>query len=398
MALKARKLAGNNGGSESNIDWKAINDQVEEGTQGGRISLVVDLGMHKEEMALGEKGQTGFVYEEDAEAWLKQMKAKYKGSKAFKDGACPDIQDADEVTIEKNTKTIILNDDGSWEVSEDEPAFIVALNEFGGEREYQELAIFADLTENRVDYGGDIGDKPFRIMLNGQWQGEVKGFPLKKSKPATEGGKWTVKSNSKLAELANATRLKEELLGVDLEEADWSLLAGKALNIPIVKEGDEGQWIKAGRCVALKVKKGKVEEVEDLDSEALVISFDDCTVDILREACLRKSIIDKIKKATDYAGSEIESAILALEAEYKAKAKAKSEDGEGEAPKGKKPKPKPTKPVDNEGDDEGEGDDDDVEVENPKVKPVKKPAKPKPKPTDDEGEGEGEGDGNDWSE
>ena len=325
--FKARGLKGGNSNAQSNVDWKAIHDQVDEGTQGARISVIVDLGMHKETMALGDKGQTGFLTQEDAEQWIEEMKKTY-GEKhsVFKSGD-PDIEDAEDVEVGKYAKTIQLEEDGTWEVVDESPEFIIEANEYGGEREYQELAMFADLTENPVDYGEDIGTKAFRVMLNRRWMGEVNGFQLKKSKPAQKDGVWTIKGNTKLAELVSATGHKD-LLECDLEDADWSEMLGEAFNITIEKSGDDGQYLNIGKCVALKKKKGVLEDVEDLEQDAILLTFDDVTVEELELAHIRGDIIKKIKKASDYKGSQMQKAIEEFEARQKAKAKPAPKDSD----------------------------------------------------------------------
>lgn len=351
--LKARNVKGNTGG-ESSIDWKAINDQVEEGTQGGRISVMIDLGMHTEGKAFSNKGQTGFLTEEDAEQWISEMKKAYgEKHEVFKNGDL-DVDDADDVDIKDRTKTIQLEDDGTWVVVKDDPEYIVEANEFGGDKEYQELAILADLTENYVSYGEEIGEKQFRVLLNKSFKGEIKGFQLKPSPPATKDGVWTVKGNTKLNELATATGHKE-LLAVPLEDADWSEMLGEGLNITIEKSGDEGQWLNVGKCVALKKKKDKetgvvsVEEIDELDIEPVLITFDDVTVEDLENAHIRYDIIKKIKKANDYEGSQMQKAIEEFEKRQKAKFNAKSksnseDDAEDDEPKQKRKVNKVEKP------------------------------------------------------
>lgn len=381
--FKARGLKGGNSGG-SNVDWKAIHDQVDEGTHGARISVMIDLGMHKEGMALGGKGQTGFLTMEDAEQWLEEAKKTY-GSKhaVFKDGD-PEIEDADEVELDDKIKTLVLEEDGSWTVTDEAPEYVVQANEYGGEREYQELAIFADLTENPVDYGEEIGVKPFRVMLNRRWMQEINGFQLKKSPPAKKGDPWTVKGNTKLAELATATGHKD-LLEVDLEDADWSEILGEAFNLAIEKSGDEGQYLNIGKCVSVKRKKNKttgkieVEEVEDLEHEAILITFDDVTVEELEQAHIRGDIIKKIKSATDYKGSQMQKAIEEFEARQKAKGSSKK----------------------TEDDDNQDGDDDEDEKPNRKVNKVdktksKKPKEEKPEDNDDDADDQQDDSDQDW--
>ena len=387
--FKARGLKGGNSNTGPSIDYKALFDQVDEGTQGARVSVMVDLGMHKESMALSDKGQTGFLTEEEAQQWISEMKEKYgKKHTVFKDGD-PDVEYSEDVEIGQYTKTVQLEDDGTWTVIEDDPEFIVEANEFGGEREYQELAIFADLTENYVDYGEEIGEKPFRVLLNPKWMGDIKGFQLKKSKPAQKDGVWTVKGNTKLAELASATGHKE-LLEVDLEEADWSELLGEAFNVAIEKSGDEKQYLNVGKCVGLKKTRDKVtkqvsvEEVEDLEHEAVLITFEDATLEDLQLAHLRGDVIKKIKQATDYAGSQMEVAIKQYEEYLKEKYSANSEESEPEPEVEEKSKRKVNKV--------GKGE---------TASKAKGKAKPKDEPVNDndsDDDSDDEGNGEDWGD
>ena len=313
MGMKARGLKGGNGGG-SNVDWSAINDQVDEGTQSARISVIVDLGMHQEEKNLSEKGQTGFMSQEDAEDYLDEMKKAYPKHSVFKKGD-PDIDEADDVELGKFVKTLERNKKGEWEVVDEDPEWVVAFNEYGGvdkngnPKFYNELAIFADLVDNDVDYGEEIGTKQYRLMLNRRWMGKLVGFQLKPT-PPVKGDIWTIRGNTKLAEIAEATGHKD-LLEVNLEDADWSEMLGEGLNIAVEKTGEDGQYIEVGKCVGLKKdrKTKEVEEVTELDTPAVLITFDDCTLEDLERAHLRVDVINKIKQADDYEGSQIQKAI-----------------------------------------------------------------------------------------
>lgn len=383
MAKKSLKARGMTGGGGSDFDFKKLHDQVDEGTQGARISVIVDLGFHLEGMALGGKGHTGFLTEEDAEQWAKEMEVKYKGSQVFKDGSL-EVEDADDVDFKDTIKTLFLDEDGSWVESDEAPEYIVSANEYGGTKKYQELAMFADLTENIVDYGGTIGEKPFRIMLNRRWNKQVQGFVLKPTKPEKDGQPWTIKGNTKLAELAKATGHKE-LLECELRDADWTEMAGEAFNITIEKAGDDDQFVNVGKCVTLKKRKGELEEVAELENDCIVLLMDDVTVEELEAAFLRKEIVDKIKQATDYQGSAMQKAIVELEKRKKAKAEEDKEDD------------------DNQDDDDDDASDDEpeekVERKVTKVDKTKGAAKTKPKPkAEPEEEPSGQDNDDDWDE
>ena len=42
----------------------------------------------------------------------------------------------------------------------------------------QQVAIFADLVADVVDYKGDIGKAPYRLMLNKNFKGDIQGINL----------------------------------------------------------------------------------------------------------------------------------------------------------------------------------------------------------------------------
>lgn len=395
------KMRGGNGGGNNNgpkIDYAAINAQVEEGSHGARIVHLIDLGMHQDSVRLGDKGYTGFLNEEDAELFLEEMKEKH-GEKhsAFKDGDT-EIEDADDSGYDPE-KTKVLKrtgkgDKAKWIESDSDAVYVVKCNEYGGFKKdgtpitYQEVAIMADCTEMFIDYGEEIGEKPYRVMLNKSWMGDVQGFQLKKVPPTKKGDPWTVKGNTKLAEIFTATGHKD-LMDVDLEDADISVILGEAMNLSIEKSGDNDQYVNIGKCVQLKKKKGQLEEVEDLIDEPLLILFDNATADLLEQAHVRGDIIKKIKSAVDYEGSAMQEAVEEYERRNKAKFKAKAEEA-----------------------DDGEEGDDDEEEEQPqrKVKPAAKATKGKaktkpkkePEPEDDEDQDEDQdsddGDDDTWDE
>lgn len=394
-AFKMRKGTGNgNGGNGPKVDYAAINAQVDEGSHGARIVHLIDLGDHQDSVKLGDKGYTGFLSEEDAELFIEQMKEKH-GEKhsAFKNGD-PEIEEADEADFdESKTKTLKLTGKGDkarWIETDTDPEYVVNINEYGGFKKdgtpllYQEIALVADCTEMEIDYGEDIGVKPYRILLNKTWMGDVTGFQLKKVPPAKKDGVWTIKGNTKLAEVITACG-KKELLDVDLEDADFSEILGEAFNIAIEKNGDNDQYVNIGKAIPLKKKKGVPEEVAELWDEPLVITFENATADLLEQAHVRGDIIKKIKSATNYKGSAMEEAVEEYEARNKAKYKAQAESQESD--------------LDDEGDDEDEKPQRKVTKETKsKSTKAKTKAKKEPEPepeSDDDNDDDGDDDEND---
>lgn len=272
---------GSNGGFD--IDFDAIAEQVDEGTQGARVSVIVDLGVQKrgKGVAYGEDDTFTVVEtEEEADALINEA-IELLGEKVVSD---------------KNLDEILEGDDDSLEV----PFKIYE------KKDAQEIAIFADLTDTVVDYGDKIGEKQFRIMLNPSFKGDIRGFALVPAPPKKKGGVWTFAGNSKLAALATACGRKEILQEGD-DNMNIGLVLGEALLINVEKKGS---FINAKGM--LPVMKGYA--VADLDQEAVGITFDSATVELLKAAKLRKGIIEKIKTATNYEGSAMQKAIEALEA------------------------------------------------------------------------------------
>lgn len=388
-------------GGGSSFDWAALNAQIDEGSHGARIFSIIDLGFHQDATRLGDKGYTSFETEDEAEQFIEDMVEKYgEKNKAF-EGGLPEIEDAEDSSYDpektKVMKKVGKGEKAKWVANEDGDAnYVVNINEYGGyDRDgkpklYQEIAIFADCTEMEVDYGEEIGVKPYRVMLNRSFKGEITGFQLKKVPPNEKGGIWTIKGNTKLAELATATGHKD-LLNVDLDDADWSEMLGEGFNLQLTRSGDKEQYINVGKCVSLKKKKNKatgkmeVEDVEELSEEPVAITFDNATVELLEKAKPRYDVIKKIKTATDYEGSAMQEAVEAYEELMKAKFKnSKSEESEDE---------------DDEDDDEEE-----EEQTTRKVKKVEKPKASKAKPKkadpdpDPEPEEEEDEDGSDEDE
>lgn len=403
--FKMRGGTGNGGANNGpKVDYAAINAQVEEGSHGARIVHLIDLGDHQDSIKLGDKGYTGFLNEEDAELFIEEMVEKH-GEKhsALKDGL-PEVEEADDSDFDpEKTKTLKRTGKGDkarWIETDTPPEYVVNINEYGGFKKdgtpllYQEIALMADCTEMVIDYGEDIGEKPYRTLLNKTWMGDVQGFQLKKVPPAKKGGAWTIKGNTKLAEIVTACGHKD-LLDVDLEEADFSLIVGEAFNLSIEKSGENDQYVNIGKAIPLKKKKGELEEVDDLWDEPLIITFEDATADLLEQAHVRYDVIKKIKAAANYEGSQMQEAVEEYEARNKAKFKAKAQESD-----------------DAEADEDDEDEDEKTtrkvtKETKPKATASKTKAKAKPKPKkveedDDEDEGDvgnddgADSDSDDW--
>lgn len=231
-----------------------------------------------------------------------------------------------------------------------------------------QVAVFVDLVSNIVDYGGEVGKQPYRHMLNKGFKGEIEGINFGQVPPKDANGKllegkpWTFHPQNMLTKLAKATGLNE--LGVG-DNTDIEQLLDQALNITLeVKETNSGKKDKDGNDIVYKnvntkglsplapVDTGEVDDdgnpvealptVRPLKNPALCITFDNATKDDIK--WIRRDLIKKIKLANNYAGSNMQKAIEAYEAET---GTASNDDGGDDAPAEKpaaKPKAAPAKP------------------------------------------------------
>ena len=88
----------------------------------------------------------------------------------------------------------------------------------------QQVAVFADLVADTVDYGGEIGKQHYRLMLNKSFAGVVQGInfafvPPKDAKGnLLEGKPWTLHPANLLTKLAKAVGKPEVATTGDIEQ------------------------------------------------------------------------------------------------------------------------------------------------------------------------------------
>ena len=232
----------------------------------------------------------------------------------------------------------------------------------------QQVAVFADLVNDTVDYGGTIGKQHYRLLLNKTFAGEITGInfmfvPPKDAKgKIIEGKSWSLHPANLMTKLAKAVNKPEIIESGDIEQ----LLNAPFMAQVEVKEKDSGKTNDAGEPIIYRNVnyKGCSEvplddddqpmQVAGLNTEAKCITFQNAKVEDIK--FIRKKLIDMIKLANDYAGSNMEKAIQAFEAQQ---ASANDSDAPEEQ---EEEKPKPTKSV------------------------AKKPAKKEPEPVEDDGD------------
>lgn len=252
----------------------------------------------------------------------------------------------------------------------------------------QQIVAFADLVRDVVDYGGKIGKQQYRMLLNKSFQGVPVGINFTTTPPKDakgnliQGKPWGLHPANLLTKIAKAVG-KEEIIYDDRKNPN-SLDIEQLLNEPFMVNVEvkktphkEGKKDKDGKPIVYTNVNFKgaspLPMVPVLDSEgndtgeekllavpkltqpARCITFESATVEDIQ--FIRPSIIKIIKQANDYAGSQMQKAIEAYEAQLAA---AGSDDA---------------------------GDDDQQQEEAPKATPkARKPAaapKPQPKPAAD---------------
>lgn len=193
-----------------------------------------------------------------------------------------------------------------------------------------QVAVFADLPKDVVDYGGDIGMKQYRLLLNKSFKGEVQGINFFTTSTKDADGNvltnkpWGLHPASLLTKLFKAIG-RDELVyepkpraGVDIEP-----LLGQAvmIDVEVKKTPDKNdKKDKDGNVIVYTNVNFKgvapVPEdypIGDLEVEPKIIHFDNATKDDIQ--LIRANLLKQIKLAVDYPGSKMQKAVEAWEAE-----------------------------------------------------------------------------------
>lgn len=275
MAFKPRN-ANNNGNSERKFDANRIYPTPKAGSRPARVSLVVDLGVQERE----------------------------------------DFED--EKTGEKRPQ-----------------------------KPCQQVAVFCDLVNDVVDYSGEIGVQAYRLALNKSFGGEFQGInftaiPVRDPDGNVIKGKpWTFPPASTLTKLCKATGKLEVIESQDLEQLlDQAFMATVEVRETESKtiKDDAGNPVKFTNtnfkgCSEIPLVEGddgveKPMKVKQLSSPAMCITFDEATPSQIKY--LRKNIINMIKLAKNYPGSQMQKAIEAYEAGKAQEAPQDADSGDEE--------------------------------------------------------------------
>jgi hypothetical protein len=276
MAFKPAGTQSESPSTGPSVDWTAVNKQVRGGNRPARISLIVDLGTQKRD---------NFV-EEYSPTLAKHIKA--------------------------------LEGDG-FLTEEDGKQFINI-----PQTDQPQIAVFADLVHDVVDFGGDLGKQPYRLSLNGSDFGNMRGigfsgcYSFDKNGQILKDKGFTFHSMSPLTKLAKATKQEQIISGSGKDNMDVEQLLGKACMVQVQKSepSEDKCYLNYKGCsevpmVASDPSDPDSEEVpmtiKPLQSEALIITFDNVTED--SKKWLRGDLIKKIKEAVNYQGSNMQKVL-----------------------------------------------------------------------------------------
>ncbi len=252
------------------VDWAALNKSVKAGSRPARVSLIVDLGIQERQPSVED-------YNPNDE----------KHKTALTKGSFIEVVDGKEKILTPR-------------------------------KPVQQAALLADLVNDVVDYGGEIGKQPYRIILNKSFKGELTGIDLAGCYSFDQSGKrledkpFTFHSQSLFTKLAKATNTPQIIDGGE-DNMDISLLANKAFmaQIAVTESGDK-TYVNYKGCAEVPMipdEDGNESpmKIKALSTPARVITFDNVTEDDVK--FLRYELVKKIKQAQDYQGSKMQAVL-----------------------------------------------------------------------------------------
>lgn len=204
----------------------------------------------------------------------------------------------------------------------------------------QQVAVFADLVKDVVDYGGTIGMKQYRMLLNKSFKGEVAGVNFYAVPPTDAKGNriqnkpWGLHPANLLTKIAKAVDMEEVIIDDRNNPAslDIELLLDEPFlcNIEIKSTEAKDKKDADGNPIVYKNVNFKGAApvptddddqpvaVPELETPARSIQFDTATKEDI--VFIRSGLLKQIKKALNYPGSQMEAAVQEFEAERAAAA------------------------------------------------------------------------------
>jgi len=285
MSFKPQGQAGNTT-IASKVDYGAINKAVRGGSRPARISLIVDLGVQQR----------------------------------------PDFEEEYDANKPKHIKA--LAEQGAT-VVEDGGKQVIKIPQSPN----PQIAVFGDLTHDVVNYGEDIGQKPYRFMLNKSYMGELHGivfngcYSFDKNGQILKDKGFTFHSGSPLTKLAKATKQIQIISGSGKDNMDVSQLLGQAFMAQMDKqERGDNIYINYKGCaevpmVSTDPTDPDAEEilmpVKELPDAPKCITFDNVTPDDVK--FLWGNVIKKIRQADNFEGSKMQEVLDGQQNQQQAK-------------------------------------------------------------------------------
>ena len=170
----------------------------------------------------------------------------------------------------------------------------------------KQVAITVDLVKDVVDYGDNIGQKPYRHLLNGYLpdKGGLKGINLVQTPLNQDRTEWGWHPNSVLTKLAVAGGTKER--------RDVASLLNMPLRVVIVeKPSADGSRTYTNIQSYIPPNQdddtGLPEDIPELPEAAEIVTFETATAAQVKH--IRRDIIRKITLAHNYQGSQMQKAL-----------------------------------------------------------------------------------------
>jgi hypothetical protein len=318
---------------KSSIDYDAINRQIDEDVHDARISLIVDLGTQEKETVVRGADEdfgwaTYFLDEDDA------FDAIDKAEDIVGDYLMQKNDWNEQPEEVEVTKELLEGDLKKQKLEVEEGDTVYKVNFcIHKSKPSQEVVYVYDLVDTYVDYGFE-GQEPLQYRHYGVRRnfktGHISGIGLSAER---KDGKEVLRSMSTHAKLAKMVG-KPEII----KSCDITGLLNQPVGIP-VEHNDKGEklYLKFKSPQALSKKQLKMG-VTELDCEPVVVDFDSVTAEILEKAKLRKDIVEKIKSALNYEGSQMQKAMEEFEKNKAASREEKEEDSTDDKPKKTKKK------------------------------------------------------------
>jgi hypothetical protein len=340
MALKKTQQQSEGTG----IDYNFLHSQVEDDTHEGRISVIIDAGMQKAKttvygIGMNKDNVNYFTSRDDAIDYVNDAVDLMGEWVAENEGYTDEPEEVpatEEIITKHNLK----------DVEVDDTLYRVDFN-IVTPKDREEIIYAVDLVDTRVQYKED-DDKTlqFRVWLNQLdfMTREMKGFSTKFAPPKKKGAAWTFAPASMHTKLAEATGNKGVIDPSHADFGDLSLFLNKPVGVQTTQKESSSNgkdYINLKTSTPTRLPKKVLDlGVTELDCTPEAIGFEDATVEQLKNVMPNKKVLDKIKSAVNYEGSQMQKAIEEYEASRnQGETKDKEEDDAKveEAQEAKKP-------------------------------------------------------------